>query len=129
MKKVEHIAFADMMVQGDWRVEYVTPAGAAQITIFSGDDCERRAVEYAAFKNGKLPLKPTAPPASIPTVFAVPPTNLDPQEQLEITTTKGEKLVIRPKDLFWQYNAHLRRVIGSMRRPIEVVGQVAKGKK
>ena len=129
MKKADHIAFADMMVMGDWRVEYVTPEGNKHITIFSGDDCERRAVEYAAFKNGKLPIKQSEAPASAPTVAMVPPTTLDPQEQLELTTVKGEKLVIRPKDLFWQYNAHLRRVIGSTRRPIEVVGQVAKGKK
>lgn len=118
MKKLEYIAFEDIQVQGDWRVEFVAENGEQYITIFSGDDCERRAVEYAAFKNGKLPTQ--RPPA--PVTFGAP------SDIFEITTNKGEKINIRPKDLIWQYNAHLRRITGNTRPPIDVVSG-PKGKK
>jgi hypothetical protein len=35
----------------EWRVEAITEEGQVLVTLFSGPDAERRAREYAAWKN------------------------------------------------------------------------------
>jgi len=48
-------AFEDKQVQGDWRVEAVEEEGEKEIpnyiTLFSGHDARKRAVEYAEWQN------------------------------------------------------------------------------
>jgi hypothetical protein len=50
---MEHVAFEDRKVPGDWRVEAFDPEheGECYLAIFSGPDARQRAEEYAAWKN------------------------------------------------------------------------------
>ena len=50
---MEYGAFEDRKARGDWRVEAFAPEreGECYVTTFSGPDAQRRAEEYAAWKN------------------------------------------------------------------------------
>jgi hypothetical protein len=53
---VEHEVSEDRHHPGDWRVEAIDHAseGECYVTIFTGAGAEKRAREYAAWKNGAL---------------------------------------------------------------------------
>ena len=126
-QKVEYIPFADQQVEGDWRVEAIDNAsGECFIAIFSGPDCERSAVEYAAFKNGKLMLPAQAEPP-MPLNPAPEPVAFSP-EAFQVVVKQGFEIVVRPKDLNWSFNAHLNRLSATPKPAIERIGAVKKGK-
>lgn len=101
MAKLNYIAFADRQCPPDWRAEALDlKTGDSYIAIFSGPEAERRAVEYAAFKNGTIPalVEPRAAQATAP---APAPTT---QDTFKIVTVNGHALVIRPANLDWRYD-------------------------
>ena len=121
-EELGYIAFEDKLVPGDWRVEfYNEETKEIFVTVFSGDDNERRAVEYAFFKNGKLPNQIVDPP--LPKNPAPEPVYMQHDEfQIKAKTKAGMlDLVIRPNDLAWTYDAHRRTVAGKPKPPIERV--------
>lgn len=122
MSKIEYVAFADMLIAGDWRVEALTPDGV-YITIFSGPGCEKRAVEYAAFKNGTLPK-----PKAVSTPQTLPPVPLR-SDEFEIETANGHQLLIRPRDLAWSYDARRKKISAEPKPAIQRIGGIVeKGK-
>jgi hypothetical protein len=50
-KPLEYEAFEDKEEPPDWRVEAIGEDGEVYVTIFTGEDQERRAREYAAVMN------------------------------------------------------------------------------
>jgi hypothetical protein len=125
-KKTEYNAFADVQVEGDWRVEAVNEdAGEVYVTIFSGPNSELRAVEYAMLKNGTHPLfeklkaaKTASAPEPAPFVppvvqnvyadsFVISPRNVD------------YDVVLHPNDMAWRYDAKRKKVSGEPKPAVE----------
>jgi len=121
--KIEYIPFADQQVEGDWRVEAINEKeGEVYIAIFSGPGCEKRAHEYAAFKNGKHPLsapKPVvAPPVPVPAPAAPVAEKLS-RGEFRIRTTDNGTLVVRPHEMNWKFDKIRKTLSGKPKPAIE----------
>jgi len=123
VKKIEYIAFEDKICPPDWRVEAISvETGDVYITIFSGPDSEKRAVEYAAIKNGKLMV---AKPAT-PSVPSLAPNSLPPApprtDEFQIILENGIRLRILPSELRWKYDEHRKTISARPKPAIERIG-------
>ncbi len=135
MVKIEYKAFPDQQVEGDWRVEALDPQNAeVYIAIFSGNNAEMRAVEYAMMKNGTHPIFEqlkkakalvVAAPAAVPAPMPAPVIANVCADEFEIATRNGHLLRVRPKDLSWMYDDKRKKLSAEPKPAIERIGGIA----
>jgi hypothetical protein len=140
--KIEYVAFADQNSKHDWRVEGVNePTKEVYITIFSGNNAEARAVEYAALKNGTHQFfeaikraKAIIADKEAQAISSVPepePTLVSGVEEFTVYDTRNRNFVlVRPRLGKWTFDKHRGKLLMVPLPAIERLGEgVTKGKK
>lgn len=106
--------FEDNVIPGDWRVEAMDEAtGEIRLVIFKGENAEKLAFEYHAFKTGTIKLKLPAP-VVVPAPAAVPPPSpVIGDEQVFIAEMKGGGTrAVRPSGFLWTFDEKRERLTG-----------------
>ena len=115
IKKIKYIPMEDTLavVEGfppQWRVEALdTDTGGIYIAIFDGPGAQLRAVEYAAFKNGAMPV-------------AVPGLE-KPAASLRIKIKDGTETTLYFSGIYWTQDIKRRTVTAHEKRSIVPVDE------
>lgn len=122
-KKLEYVPMEDALLDipegcpRPWRVEALnTDTGEVYITIFYEPLAQQRAFEYAAFKNGKLPV-----PVAKTTVLA---SNEKEPAKITVRTQLGKDMVLYLDGLRWNYDAKRKYITARPKSPIQFVDNV-----
>jgi hypothetical protein len=122
-KKFEYVPMEDELLEvpegcpRPWRVEALNrDTGEVYITIFYEPLAQERAVEYALFKNNKLPLA-KAPSASQSGSEKEP-------SKITVRTQLGKDMVLYLDGLKWNYDAKRKYITARPKSPIQFVENV-----
>ena len=118
--------FADKDNPADWRVEALNEdTGEVRITLFVGKEAEQLAVEYHAFKTGKLPVaKPAPEPKAAPVV--APITRLSSLETMTVTLKTGDELTFIPAHMTWSCDMKRNRLVAYPKPVLELLKKGSK---
>jgi len=118
-KKIEYIVMEDTLnvVEGlppQWRVEALnTDTGGIYIAIFDGPESQKRAVEYALFKNGKLPVV-----AAVNSALPLASGPEKPPASIRIKTKGGGETTLYFSGIYWTQDIKRRTVTAHEKRSI-----------
>ena len=118
IKKLEYVPMEDALLDvpegcpRPWRVEALNKdTGEVYITIFYEPLAQERAVEYAAFKNGKLPAAKVA---------ATVGSEKEPSK-ITVRTQLGKDMVLYLDGLRWNYDARRKYITARPKSPLQFV--------
>jgi hypothetical protein len=111
MAKYQYKMIPDTDIQGAFRVEgFDETTNKVRITIFGGEDAEKLAAEYLAFKTGKLQVVQPVPVPMIPIRDDLSFTVVTPQGDVTFTPSKMD----------WSYDHRVGKVSGKTRPVVTV---------
>lgn len=128
MAKITYLpAFADKEDPSAWRVEGRNEdTGEIRIAVFGGPEAERLAVEYHAFKTGKLPASMTTATKStegtVPKPEWVSTEKFDlSKREITIITRQGHKVTLYPDRTEWSFDVRKNQLTAFTKPAVELV--------
>jgi hypothetical protein len=125
MAKITYLpAFADKENPEAWRVEGRNEdTGEIRISVFGGPEAEKLAVEYHAFKTGKLPIPAVkSTEGTVPQPTWVPTEKFDlSKSEITIITRQGHKVTLYPDRTEWSYDVRKNQLTAFTKPAVELV--------